>query len=225
MSTNVEAEKILDKDNEGELLETFLKKIRPGDIVFDIGANIGLYTLPSALKLASTGCVFAFEPAPLWFQRLKENIAFNRLDPSRVASFNIGLSDKDEIREIVMKEIQGSGMGSVTMDYRTALDKTLALSIPVQLVRGDDFLSREGIPRPNIVKIDVEGAELEVLLGLEKAFRDTACRYILCEVHPQLMPHDSARVEQLLKEYGYEIRINEWRRSEYHIQATRPAVE
>ncbi|UCH96360.1 MAG: FkbM family methyltransferase [Candidatus Aminicenantes bacterium] len=222
VSTNIEAEKILEKDNEEELLETFLGEIRPGDTVFDIGANIGLYTLPSALKLRGSGAVYAFEPVPLWFQRLRENIQLNKLSSrEHVFAYNLGLSDKDEICDLVMKGVQGSGMGSITANYREQMDTDKMAAISVQLVRGDDFLLKEGIPRPNIVKIDVEGAELAVVQGLEKSLQSSACRFILCEVHPHFMPHPPDHVEKLLEQYGFDIRISEQRRTEYYLLARR----
>jgi FkbM family methyltransferase len=222
ISTNIEAEKILEKDNEEELLEMFLGEINPGDTVFDIGANIGLYTLPAALKLRGTGSVHAFEPVPLWFQRLRENIQLNRLSSvSNVFTYNIGLSDKNEVCNLVMKGIQGSGMGSITANYPNQPDKDQTVVIPVQLYRGDDFLLEKGIPGPNIVKIDVEGAELAVLRGLEKSLRYSGCRFILCEVHPALMKDAHGEVQKLLKKYGFHCQTSEQRRNEYHILAKR----
>jgi FkbM family methyltransferase len=222
ISTNIEAEKILEKDNEEELLEMFLGEINPGDTVFDIGANIGLYTLPAALKLRGTGSVYAFEPVPLWFQRLRENIKLNRLSStSNVFTYNVGLSDKDERCNLVMKEVQGSGMGGISSNYPTQMEKDKTVVIPVQLFRGDDFLLEKGISWPNVVKIDVEGAELAVLQGLEKTLQYSGCRFILCEVHPVLMNDSHGEVQKLLEKYGYHCQTSEQRRTEYHIVARR----
>ena len=222
VSTNIEAEKILEKDNEEELLEMFLGEINPGDIVFDIGANIGLYTLPAAIKLRGTGVVYAFEPVPLWFQRLRENIHLNRLSSmSNVFTYNVGFSDKNEMCNLVMKEVQGSGMGSITANYPNQLGKDKTVVIPVQLFRGDDFLLEKGIPGPNVVKIDVEGAELAVLQGLEKSLQYSGCRFILCEVHPALLTDPHGEVQNLLKKYGFHCQTSEQRRNEYHILARR----
>jgi hypothetical protein len=132
ISTSIEAEKILEKDNEEELLEMFLDEINPGDTVFDIGANIGLYTLPAALKLRGTGSVYAFEPVPIWFQRLRENIKLNHLSSmGNVFTFCVGLSDKDEICDLLMKRVQGSGMGSINANYPNQPDKDKMVVIPV----------------------------------------------------------------------------------------------
>jgi FkbM family methyltransferase len=222
VSTNIEAEKILEKDNEEELLETFLAEISPGDTVFDIGANIGLYTLPAALKLRGTGSVYAFEPVPLWFQRLRENIQLNRIGiEGNVFTYNVGLSDKDEMCNLAMKQVQGSGMGSITGNYPNQMDKNKTVVIPVQMFRGDDFLTEKGIPGPNVVKIDVEGAELAVLQGLEKSLQYPGCRFILCEVHPGLMTGPHGEVQKLLGKYGFHCQTSEQRRSEYHILAKR----
>jgi FkbM family methyltransferase len=220
VSTNIEVEKIIKKDNEKELLETFLQEIRPGDIVLDIGANIGLYTLPSALKLRGNGSVFAFEPAPIWFKRLRENIELNRPGGSNpVVPYNIGLSNKNETCDMIIKEVQGSGMGSISPHYRDHLDTDKIISIPVRLVHGDPFLREQGIPQPHLVKIDVEGAELAVLQGLEKSLQHKDCRFILCEVHPKFMGGPPAQIEKILSDYGFRCETSKKRRSEYHLLA------
>jgi FkbM family methyltransferase len=220
VSTNIEAEKILKKDNERELLETFLQEIRPGDIVLDIGANIGLYTLPSAFKLQGNGYVFAFEPVPIWFKRLQENIELNELSNSNLlVPYNIGFSNKNKTCDMIIKEVQGSGMGSISPNYQKHLDTDKVISIPVRLVQGDQFLREQGIPHPNLVKIDVEGAELAVLQGLEKSLRHEDCRLILCEVHPKFMDEPPGNVEKILQDYGFCCEISKERRSEYHILA------
>lgn len=220
VSTNIEAEKVLKKDNEKELLETFLHEIRPGDIVLDIGANIGLYTLPSALKMQGNGSVFAFEPVPIWFKRLRENIDLNGLSSDDlVILYNIGLSNKNEMCDMIIKEVQGSGMGSISPNYREHLDPDKVISIHVRLVQGDQFVREQGIPPPNLVKIDVEGAELAVLQGLEKSLRHEECRFVLCEVHPRFMSESPENVKKILQDYGFHCEISKQRRSEYHILA------
>jgi len=219
VSTNVEAEKILEKDNEEKILEIFLKEIQPGDIVFDIGANIGLYTLPSILKLDGTGKVFAFEPVPLWFQRLKENIDLNTFSSHQVVAFNVGLSERNENSKMFIRDIQGSGMGSIMARYQNILGEKKTMEVPVRMVRGNGFLQEEKIPLPNIIKIDVEGAELAVLRGLGTSLQNPKCRFILCEIHPHFLTEPPEQIEKLLKAYGFRIQIGEQRRTEYYLLA------
>lgn len=219
IGSKIEAEKILEKDFEETFMEIFLKEIRQGDIVFDIGANIGLYTLPSVLKLNTTGKVFAFEPVPLWFQRLKENIELNRFTSDQVISFKVGLSDRDEHSEMVIKDIQGSGMGSIKPGYKDILSEKESAVVPVYLVRGDDFIQANKIPPPNVIKIDVEGAELAVLQGLKVALENPTCRFLLCEIHPHFMTEPSDQIERLLNGYGFNTQICKQRRTEYYLLA------
>jgi hypothetical protein len=91
-------------------------------------------------------------------------------------------------------------------------------------VQGDQFLREQGIPQPNLVKIDVEGAELAVLQGLEKSLRHKDCRFILCEVHPKFMGEPPDDIEKILSDYGFRCEIGKERRSEYHILAPRGAA-
>ncbi len=213
------AEKILGKDNEESVLNTFLSKIKVGDIVFDIGANIGLYTLPAALKLRGTGKVIAFEPVPMWFNRLKNNLSLNSIE--NVFMYNVGLYTKTEEREMSMKNIQGSGMASIATDYKDEIPESLLEKVRVRLVKGDCFVSENKIPLPNLIKIDVEGAELEAIEGLENTIRQADCKSILCEVHPRYMKESPTAIDSILTGLGYRIEKIDERRSEYFILASK----
>ena len=217
--SNLELEKILTKDNEENVLKIFLDKIKPKDIIYDIGANIGLYTLPAALKLRGTGRVVAFEPVPMWFNRLKDNLSLNSIQ--NVDVYNVGLYIRTEKKVMYIKNIQGSGMGSIVTNYRNEVPEEILEKIEVQLVKGDDFISENKIPLPNIIKIDVEGAELDVIRGLKNTIAHSDCRFILCEVHPKYMTESPTKVNIILEKMGYRVEKIEERGPEYFISASR----
>ncbi len=201
IQNRMEARKLISNPHEIKLLEKFLFEIRKGDTVIDVGANIGQFTVPAAIKAGNTGSVHAFEPASLWLNRLKENIVLN--DLSNVLTHNVGLSDQDVNRQFSMKNVQGSGMGSIVEGYDSFIDKGHLEKIKIRLVRGDEYLSQHHIPVPNIVKIDVEGEETQVLRGLQRSLCHKDCRFVLCEVHPLYMTEPPKLAEELLKEYKF----------------------
>ena len=109
VKNDLELDKILTKDNEENVLKIFLDKIKPEDIIYDIGANIGLYTLPAALKLRGTGRVIAFEPVPMWFNQLKDNLSLNSIQ--NVDVYNVGLYTRTEKKSNVYKKHSGIWYG------------------------------------------------------------------------------------------------------------------
>jgi len=214
-----EFHKISSKDGEEPVLELFLKTIRPGDVVLDIGANIGLYTLSAALTGGRSAEVIAVEPVKAWYDQLCRNIKLNKLE--NVRAYCIGFADEDTVKEVNLKSIPGSGMGSVLCKYREQIPAANLETSLVKLVKGDNFLAQQNIRHPNIMKIDVEGAELQVLRGLKDSISRPECRCIFCEVHPKLLDEKTADLHRLLENYGFKIEQLQCRGNEYHILARR----
>jgi len=98
------------------------------------------------------------------------------------------------------------GASSASQNGRRLLDKN-----------GDDFISNNYLTIPNVIKIDVEGAELEVLKGLEDTIKQKKCRAIFCEVHPKYLNTDVSELINFLTNKGFESKTFDKRRSEYHI--------
>jgi len=144
--------------------------IRPGDTVWDIGANVGLYTARFADWVGPLGRVVAFEPSPRSVAALRARFACR----GNVTVMPVALSD---------------GAGSATFYTNGETDGTTdslvargpdTVAHAVQVHRGEEFLAQ--FP-PNVMKIDVEGFEYEVVLGLGAALADRRLRRILIEVH------------------------------------------
>ena len=130
---------------EPEQTQAFQKIIRPGDVVFDVGAHYGYYTLLSSALTGPKGKVFAFEPSPGNIPRLKKHLEVNHCD--NVEVIELALSDHEGTARFDNQA--GSGTGHLSPVGR----------IEVQITSLD---------APNLVKIDCEGAEVEVLKGGEK---------------------------------------------------------
>ncbi len=130
----------------------FAAHLRPGDVVYDIGAHVGLYTLVSSARVQSEGHVYAFEPLPRNLQYLRRHIQLNRLSNCTVVG--AAVSDSAGLRRFDPTVHDSAGHFSSHG------------AVSVQTIALDGFLSTErGIRPPNAIKINAEGAEMEVLSG------------------------------------------------------------
>lgn len=123
----------------------------PGSTFFDIGSNVGFYTLLASQRVASNGNVVAFEPVPINLSFLTRHVEINSLKNVRVLS--CAVSDNDG--QACFDCGENSSIGHLASDG----------SLKVSTVRLDTAMAREGLPAPTCIKIDVEGAEVAVLRG------------------------------------------------------------
>ena len=144
--------------NEFALLD---KLLQPGMNFFDAGAGEGLYTLFAARRVGDTGTVWGFEPSGREFDRLLENLRLN--DIGNVHAFRIALADVDGQGELVVADAEHSGqntLGAFAYEVAQELRKE-----PVPLRRVDQVVSEHNITRLDVLKMDVEGAELRLIEG------------------------------------------------------------
>jgi FkbM family methyltransferase len=145
-------------------------EIGRNDIVLDLGANVGTFTLWAALK-AVDGLVVAVEPNPSLFEMLKQNVAVNGIN--NVILLNALVSDKDGQSKFYMLD---SG-GSVREGYSTK-----GKEVELTSYRISSIMSKYGIQSVDFVKMDVEGAEFDIFQG-DMAFLQHVSRLAM-EVHP-----------------------------------------
>jgi len=162
------------KSEEPELRD-FIREIRQEDVVYDIGANTGIYSLFAADK-CSDGDVIAFEPYPPNIDILNQDIDRNELQNVEVVE--VALSDSVGTVEFSQPETDDVGYGSSSIEA----NETEA-STKVPTTTGDQLIADGEIPPPDVVKIDVEGAEQLVIEGLKDALSIEDCRTVYCEVH------------------------------------------
>ena len=146
-------------------LKTMLKFINEGDVIFDIGANIGCFSVPFAKKVGSNGKVYAFEPQKFIFNLLKENVECNEL--KNVQIFNNAIGDANTILELNDFDYSQPGnFGGIGLkeDY----DNSYCAKIKgtkknkIKTLTLNNFLN---LKKCNFIKIDVELMELDVLRG------------------------------------------------------------
>lgn len=173
------------------------RALGPGQVAYDIGANIGYTTMLLAEAVTPEGWVVAFEPLPANFSRLQENLTLNP-HGKWVEALPAAVGDRvGKARFLVhasraMGKLSGSAGRSVSYEQE----------ISVELVTIDDYVLGNGGRPPDLVKIDVEGGERGVLAGMRgvmKKYRPT----ILLELHGE----QAARgCFEILKSDGYKAR-------------------
>jgi FkbM family methyltransferase len=132
-------------------LDAFLSHIQPGMTVWDVGANVGLYAIPSARAADATGAVFAFEPVPRNLTYLRRHVALNHLHNVHV----IDAAVSDRPGEVRM------GPGASPSEAAMSEDGPWV----VRAVPLDAWRAETNTPAPGLIKIDVEGHEHRVLAG------------------------------------------------------------
>jgi FkbM family methyltransferase len=161
--------------------------VRADMVVYDIGGDAGYHSLLFARAVGVGGRVIVFEPIPQAQERIEENLRLNGFTNVSLQKLALGRSRGSFVLE---KPFEAS---------RINLDKASADvgDIKVELHRLDDLMASEQLPAPDFIKIDVEGAELEVLVGMEAMV--ARCRpTFLIELHPDFLPQFGATVDDVL---------------------------
>jgi FkbM family methyltransferase len=149
--------------------------LKPGMVFFDIGAHHGLYSLIASRIVGRSGVVVAFEPSPRERKKMKLNLFLNSGLNIRV--FPLALGEKSGESDFFLVEGDNSGCNSLKIP--NVPQKTR--KIRVNVVTLDDFIETANLERLDLIKLDVEGAELSVLKGGVKSIqRFRPC--FLCEV-------------------------------------------
>ena len=161
-------------------IETFL---REGDVLFDVGANVGAYSLVTAKYHEGRVKTYAFEPSFVNFMQLCKNVLLNDCQES-VVPLPLALSDRTTIDKFNYRNlIPGSALHALG----EAVDDSGATFQPefIQYVlsyRIDDLVEQFSLPVPNHLKIDVDGIELAVLEGAGRTLADPSVRSIILEM-------------------------------------------
>jgi FkbM family methyltransferase len=135
------------------------RSLKPGDIFIDIGAHHGLYSIVAAKKLDANGTVLAFEPSFREYRRLEIHLRLNRLRSVRAEPLALGsVVSTRKFFEVTYGDTARGGLRPPASEDRVS-------QILVQATRLDDYVSQFPMNRVDLVKLDVEGAECEVLQG------------------------------------------------------------
>ena len=171
------------------------------EILFDVGANVGMYTIWAAATRGAR--VYAFEPESQNNALLNRNILLNNLQ-DRVRAFCIGVTDKREFTDLHMAGmVVGGSCHAVgeALDYKQE-PLTVGFRQGCVAFRLDDLLGRDGLPAPHHIKIDVDGFEPKIIAGARQTLKEAAVKSLLVEVNPALADH--REMVRILNEMGFQ---------------------
>lgn len=197
---------------EPPVTEAIEKLTRPGMIAIDVGADIGYYTLQMSRLVGPQGRVVAFEPIPDARRRLEHNIALNGCKNIEVSEYALGNQEGTVYLEDPFKK------------SRLNLTKSSGEEgdIKVSIKRMDDLAEQMNLPSVDIVKMDIEGAEHEALLGMESILKKHH-PILIVEVHNRFLPLFGTTAQDLLnwlKSLNYQITPVDSTQSEDNVTQT-----
>ena len=182
--------------SEPEEQETLARYLKPGGVFYDIGANIGFYTVIGAKIVGESGRVYAFEPFPEATAALRKNVALNDFKTVEVVEAAVS----DTVGKAQFAGFDQSAKNRIVSGQKGA---DVESTIEVDLVTIDDFVDKTGARPPDVIMIDIEGAETAALLGMGETLKKWRPA-ILCEVH-WLGEKMIERFEETLRPLGYEM--------------------
>ena len=173
---------------EGREIDLVARFLHPGDTAFDIGANIGHFTAAMARAVAPSGAVHAFEPLASNRERLARTIELNGLEGAQVVPAAVGAREG----QITITDY-GVGYGSWATTRPRDQDPRGGAGAPaverqVPVVALDAYCAEQGIDHVAVAKVDVEGAELDVLEGAAGMLAADAVEMLLVEVSDNTTP-------------------------------------
>ncbi|MGA9142691.1 MAG: FkbM family methyltransferase [Candidatus Acidiferrales bacterium] len=168
-------------------------------VFLDIGAHHGIYSIVAAKRLGANGTVVAFEPSLPEFRRLRLHVLMNRLHLVRAESVAVGAASATrKFFQVIDGDSTRGGLQSPTSHDRV-------METSVETVRLDEYVSRFSLDRIDIVKLDVEGGELEVLQGASNVLTKLRPTFI-CEVldaATQAWGYDAREIVLKFQNHGF----------------------
>jgi len=189
----------------------FKKAVRERDIIVDLGANIGYFSLLAAKLTGKEGKVYSFEPEPKNYNYLLKNIKLNNYD--NILATQKAVSDKNGRTKLYICE-HDTGHHTINQyegikNYKPNTDDKENF-IEIDTVTLDDFL-KDKEKAVDVIKIDIEGAEMLALSGMKEIIRQNQNIKMFIEFFPLLIKKmgDSPEefIGKLLKDYGFSIFI------------------
>ena len=201
---------------EEKFRQAMLNTIRPGDIIWDVGANVGHYSTVFSDMVGSIGRVFAYEPSPHNRRQLQEAVA------SRTTLWWSPSPSATTRRPSISSRAPTASVRRV--ESRPTRRRPPA-RVAVEQQSGDDMIASGDVAAPTVIKIDTEGSELDVMRGLEKALKSRNLRSVCIEVHFQLLdergvPDAPSTIERMLTASEFHVTWPD----PSHIVATRATV-
>ena len=179
----------------------FREQVEPGMVVFDVGANLGFYSLLFSDLVGPSGRVHAFEPDPLSFGFLRD-----RATPARHRNVEVTPAAAGDHTGTVTLFCSGTNRADNRIHASHEPGGT-AETVEVPLITLDDYCTERGIDRIDAVKMDVQGAEVAALAGFRKTVSRVRPRWLFIEFSPKHLRSAGSSPEafwEILNELGFE---------------------
>jgi FkbM family methyltransferase len=189
---------LLTQRHEAETLALIQQLVKPNMTVLDIGGHIGYYARAVAPLVGDGGKVISFEPHPTTVQTLRANVAPYK----NVIVAQMAVSDQEGTAELFdylmmsasgslhydesLRDLQKSQAGKGDIAPRLAQDMPVS-KFSVRTVRIDDYLAELNIPRVDVIKMDIEGAEMSALRGMANTIQNSPKLRLIMEYNPQAL--------------------------------------
>lgn len=182
-------------------VEWIEKWFNPGDVFYDIGANVGAYSLVAFRFLTGNTKIYAFEPGFVTFPQLCRNIYLNGAADA-IVPLQVALSDETSITGFHYHNLLSGGalhaLKTPVDQYGKGFNPVFTLA--TMGYKLDEFIRQFGLTMPNHMKIDVDGSEYQILKGSQEVLGYPELRSILMEVDSS--HEDAADIEKLLEKNG-----------------------
>jgi FkbM family methyltransferase len=189
----------------------WIAQFQPGEVLVDVGANVGMYTIWAARTRGAR--VVAFEPESLNFALLNRNIVANNLQ-AQVVAYCAALSDRSGFGELQLSRFMAGGSCHSLDEKLDAYHRPFRPVYTQGCVSAtlDELVAAGKVPQPRYIKIDVDGFEPKVMHGALRTIRSDAVRSLLIEVN-QSLPDHLEMVRELVA-LGFRFEADQVRRAE-----------
>jgi FkbM family methyltransferase len=179
----------------------FTAAVEPGDVVLDVGAHIGYYTVLAASLVGRQGHVYAFEPSPTNYGHLQTNVELNAFDNVTTHQLAVG----EQPGRAVLYESTGQNSGLATLHAELAGKSGVPIrEVTVDVAPVTSVVPDADLRRVRVIKIDVEWHELEVLRSLEVVFEAAERIAVFVEWTPhKSAPEASDQFRELCESHGF----------------------
>lgn len=161
---------------EMDLQQAIQDWVQPGMVAYDVGANIGYVSLLLAKRVGKNGQVFSFEPLPSNQERLQKNLDLN--PTTHISLVLKAISDKTGKTVFLVHSSRGMGKMEGSLGKNRGYEQTIS----VDTVSIDEFVYQENRPAPDLIKLDIEGAETMALRGMPRVLKEKR-PLLLIELH------------------------------------------
>jgi FkbM family methyltransferase len=210
--SGVEIFRTVNYGNEEAFLGTFLHFLQPNDIIWDVGASVGLVSIYAGEYVEK---VVSFEPDDMIYNRLVKNIRLNGLQ-DKIEPKNIGISNMNGTVNLSSDGVNGKSPSISDLNRHSS-------SKPINVSTIDEIIMQKSTPIPTVLKIDIEGAETLALKGGQNFLSsDLKPRLLFMEIHPEFLLEfgsNESEVIELIKKYNYSIINYVKRDGQYHMIA------